>query len=127
MKILGASIHGVLDYVSVALFAAVPSLFGLTGLPAMILYALAAVHLLVSLATRYPLGLLKRIPFNAHGMLELAVAVGLVAAPWLLDFAAQETARSVYIGLGLVLFAIWLLSDYRDTPTAAAPTITSPP
>jgi len=126
MKILGASIHGVLDYVAVALFAAAPALFGLAGLPAMALYALAAVHLLVSLATRYPMGLLKRIPFNAHGLLELVVAVGLVAAPWLLDFSDQATARSVYIGLGVVLFAIWLLSDYRDTPPAAG-TVATPP
>lgn len=119
MKILGASVHGLLDYVAVALFAAVPTLFGLVGLPAALLYVLAAVHLLVSLATRYPFGLLKRIPFNAHGLLELVVAVGLAAAPWLLGFSDQATTRSVYIGLGLVLFAIWLLSDYRDTRVPA--------
>jgi hypothetical protein len=31
MKILSASAHGVLDYVTVILFALAPTLFGLTG------------------------------------------------------------------------------------------------
>ncbi len=130
MKILSAPTHGILDYAMVLLLALLPTVFGLSGLPATILYVLAGVHLLVSLLTRYPLGVFKRIPFNAHGLLELVVAVGLVALPWLLDFADEAPARSVFIGLGLLLFVVWLLSDYRlqhATADTALPGTTTPP
>ncbi len=129
MKILSAPTHGILDYALVLLFALLPGVFGLDGLPAAILYVLAGVHLLVSLLTRYPLGVFKRIPFNAHGLLELLVAIALVALPWLLDFADQATARSVFIGLGLLLFVLWLLSDYRlhREPADAGRSASGPP
>ena len=115
MKILSAPTHGILDYALVVLFALLPSVFGLTGLPAIVLYVFAGAHLLVSLLTRYPLGALKRLPFNAHGLLELTVAVVLVALPWLLDFADEATARSVFIGMGVLVFVLWLLSDYTPS------------
>lgn len=112
MKILSAPTHGIVDYALVLLFALLPTVFGLTGLPAVLLYGFAGAHLLVSLLTRYPLGAFRRLPLNAHGLLELTVAVVLVALPWLLDFADEATARSVFIGMGIVMFVLWLLSDY---------------
>lgn len=120
MKILSAPTHGILDYALVALFALLPSVFGLTGLPAIVLYAFAGTHLLVSLLTRYPLGVVRRLSFNAHGLLELTVAVVLAALPWLLDFAGEATARSVFVGMGILVFVLWLLSDYAPARVATA-------
>lgn len=112
MRVLTAATHGVVDYILVVALALAPTLFQLHGIPAFVAYLLAVVHLAVSLSTRYPLGVLKRIPYGVHGLLELVVSISLVALPWLAGFETDAVARSVYIGLGILLFAVWVLSDY---------------
>ncbi|MEO5510139.1 MAG: hypothetical protein ABIV28_06730, partial [Longimicrobiales bacterium] len=84
MKVLAAGMHGGLDYATVILFAAAPAILGLTGLAATLSYALAAVHLLLTLATHFPLGAIKVVPFRAHGMIELVVSIALVALGFIL-------------------------------------------
>jgi hypothetical protein len=113
MKILGLRAHGYLDYVAVAGFLAAPSLISFAGLPAMIAYALACVHLLLTLTTAFPLGVLRLVPFTAHGAIELVVAIALALLPWLLGFSGDPAPRNFYAGAGAVLFLVWLTTDYR--------------
>jgi hypothetical protein len=80
-------------------------------------YAIAAAHLGVTLLTAFPLGILKVIPFTLHGALEFVVALGLVAMPWLAGFAGVPVARSFYVGAGIVILLVVLVTDYK----AAAP------
>ena len=56
MKIISIKAHGVLDYVTVVAFAAIPSIFSLSGIPAYLSYTLAVVHLSMTLLTNFPLG-----------------------------------------------------------------------
>ena len=49
------------------------------------------------------------------------MSVVLVALPWLAGFSDEVLARSVYVGMGILLFVIWVLSDYRHTPHSATP------
>lgn len=114
MRVLNALSHGIIDYVLVVALAVAPTLFQLALVPSAVAYLLAAAHLGVSLCTRYPVGVLKRIPFGVHGMVELAVSALLLACPWLLGFDQDAVARSVFIGLGLLLFAIWVITHYGD-------------
>lgn len=114
MKILNPRVHGYIDYLAVLYFLAAPSLFGFTGLPATIFYVLAAAHLILTLLTAYPLGVVKVIPFPLHGAIELLAGVALVALPWLLGFANSDVlARNVYVASGVVLFIAWLVTDYK--------------
>lgn len=117
MKILSAKVHGVLDYVVVIVFLAAPKLIGLQGTPALLSYALAAVHLMVTVLTDFPLGLVKLIPLPIHGWIELAVAPTLIAVPWVLGFAAVPMARWFYVAAGVVIFLTWLITDYRGQTT----------
>jgi len=115
LKILTPRIHGILDYVTVIAFLLAPTLFSLSGLPATISYLLAIVHLVLTLITAFPLGFVKAVPFKLHGVVELVVAVLLVLLPWLLNFASIPAARNFYIGAGIVIFIVWLVTDYaRD-------------
>jgi hypothetical protein len=50
MKILSPTLHGYLDYVTVLLFLAAPTVIGLTGMAKAIACALAAVHFAIRLA-----------------------------------------------------------------------------
>lgn len=114
MKILNPRVHGYIDYLAVLYFLAAPSLFGFTGLPATIFYVLAAAHLILTLLTAYPLGVVKIIPFPLHGAIELLAGIALVALPWLLGFANSDVlARNIYVASGAVLFVAWLVTDYK--------------
>ena len=86
---------------------------GLSGASAIISYVLAAVHLALTLTTAFPMGVVKVIPFPVHGTLELIVSIALLALPWLAGFADQAAARNFYVGAGVVIFLVWLTTDYR--------------
>ena len=114
MKILDSRTHGYLDYLTVLAFAVAPSLLGFTGTPATVSYALAVIHLSMTLLTAYPLGAVKVIPFPIHGMVELFVGALLVAAPYLLGFAREGAARNFFAASGIVTLVVFLITDYKN-------------
>src|SRR4029077_8283671 len=81
MKVLNPQIHGIIDYVSVLALALAPTLFGLQGISAMLAYALAVIHLIMTALTAFPLGLIRLIPLKLHGLVELIVGVSLLVLP----------------------------------------------
>jgi len=113
MKVLSARKHGVLDYVTVIGFALAPAVLGLDGLPKWISYALAGIHLLLTLLTNFPLGAAKLIPFTLHGLIEFIVSIALVLLPWVLGFAAIPAERNFFIAVGVTIFIVWLLTNYK--------------
>ena len=113
MKILSPKVHGILDYVVVIAFAGAPAALGLAGAAALLSRGLAGVHLALTLLTAFPLGAIKLIPFKVHGWIELIVGPTLLAVPWVLGFGHDPVARNFYIGAGILIFATWLITDYR--------------
>ncbi len=114
MKILSPRIHGYLDYLVVIWFLAAPTLFGLTGIAANISYALAIIHLGLTVLTAFPLGVIKVIPLQFHGVIELIVSFALIALPWLLGFASVASARNFYVASGIAIFIVWLITRYQN-------------
>ena len=112
MKILSPIVHGVLDYIVVLAFAFAPAVVGFSGVPATISHLLAIVHLGLTLATAFPLGLWKLVPLRVHGAIELVVSVVLVVLPWIIGFSADQRACAFFVGAGMAIFLTWLLSDY---------------
>jgi len=114
MKIITDTNHGILDYVTVALFALAPSLFGFAGTAALISYALAAIHLTMTLLTDMPLGVIKVIPMKLHSIVEMLVGpvlvIGALALPNLVT-----GGRGFFVAVGAVIFVVWLLSDSAAT------------
>jgi hypothetical protein len=113
MKIISPLVHGYLDYFTVIVFLLAPTLAGLSGTAGMLAYALAVIHLAMSLFTDFPLGLTKIIPFTVHGWVERVVGPVLVIAPFVLGF--DGAARGFYILMGIVIIVVGLLTDYRQT------------
>jgi hypothetical protein len=112
MKLIDARVHGYLDFVVVIAFVLAPFVVGLGGTPALLCWGLAAVHLVLTLLTRFPAGVVKIIPFVVHGAIELLVSVGLVFAPRIFGFAPGSPARNFFITSGVVVFLVWVLTDY---------------
>ena len=112
MKIISIKNHGFLDYITVLAFALIPTVFAFEGIPAYLSYALAAIHLVMTLLTAFPLGVAKVIPVKLHKLVETFVGPILVIIPWVLGFSENLTARYVYIVMGLTIIAVGLLTDY---------------
>jgi hypothetical protein len=115
MRLLSPKIHGYVDYVTSALFALAPMMFMIEGVPRAVMgcYVIAAALLLVSLMTRYPLGVVRLVPFTVHGALELIGAPVVAAYPWIAGFDHIPAARNFYVIAGLAVFLLWLITDYR--------------
>ena len=124
MKVLNGMMHGLIDYAAVLILALGPTVSGFIGPQAKICYVLAFVHLLLTLATKFPLGLLKAVPFSTHGAIELIVSILMFVLPWIAGFSAGVNSRNFFLFMGLILFVVWLVTDYRGTgrvETASTP------
>jgi hypothetical protein len=115
MNILSRITHGYLDYLTVVIFLLAPTLLGMSGLPAMIAYGLAVIHLLLTIATDFPSSMIKIIPFKLHGWLERLVGPLLIVLPFILGFSNDTVARNFYIGIGIVIIAVGICTNYKGT------------
>jgi hypothetical protein len=111
MKIISDRMHGALDYLTVLIFALAPSLIGFTGVGATISYALAIIHLAMTLTTNMPLGVVKIIPMKLHSIVEMVVGPVLLLVG-LLAPTLPTASRSFFVVMGVVIFAVWGLSSY---------------
>jgi len=119
MKIISSKAHAALDYLTVVIFALAPTAIGLTGTSAIISYVLTAVHLSMTLVTDMPFSLVKIVPIKLHALVELVVGPVLVIGALLLELPAQ--ARMFFVAMGIIIFAVWLLSSYgRSTGQSKA-------
>ena len=118
MRILNARIHGSLDFVTVALLVVGPLLFGLGGSVAAIAWTLAAVHLVLTLVTRFPYGRVPLVPFVVHGLIELAAGAFLIVLPSLAGYAPGSPARRFYTIVGVAILVVWAITDYRGEKVA---------
>jgi hypothetical protein len=117
MRLIHPAFHRILDFVTVAAFAMAPTLLGLGGPAAVLAYVLAAVHLTMTLLTRFASD--DRLPIvpRLHGGVELAVGILLVPLPWLAGW--HGPARGLYAGAGAVIFLVWLFTQYRTVASRA--------
>lgn len=110
MRVVPAALHRVLDFVTIAIFALAPTVLHLTGVPMMVAYALAVVHLILTLLTRFTPTGAGVVPFKLHGVVELIVGIALVVAPFVLGWTG--VARTFFAAMGVLIFVVWALSDY---------------
>jgi hypothetical protein len=119
MKPITPSTHGYLDYVTVTVFLLAPKLLGLDGPPALLSWTLAGVHLVLTLATNFPLGWRPWLPFWIHGWIERIVGPVLILIAFLPGISNAGSAFVFYVLMGLVIIAVGWLTDYSGPPTKA--------
>jgi hypothetical protein len=121
---IGAVSHGILDYALGILLLAAPSVVGFAGIQAKWSYIFGGVLLVMAILTRYPLGIIKVVGLGIHGFVELLLAICLIAAPWYGNFARGVLSRNFYVMLGVLMLALWFITDFRgvrDRVVAAKP------
>jgi hypothetical protein len=116
-RLVPARIHGIGDYAAgivlllAGLFADASDEAKATGI------VLGAVLLLVSLFTRYPLGVVKAIPFPLHSAGDYLGGLAAIVAPFVLGFWDTDKGLStLYIVVGAVVIALSLVTDYSWGP-----------
>lgn len=119
MGIIPPNVHRILDYVAVVVFALAPTLFRLHGNTQLLAYALAVIHLVVTLATHFPGSARRPIPYNVHGIIELVVGILILAVPFIRHWTYG--ARQFYPWMGVAILVIWFLTRYRDTSVPVTP------
>jgi hypothetical protein len=102
-----ATLHGVVDYTAgTFLLTAFPRLAGIEGTrSARQVRISAAVHAGYSALTRYPLGIAKLIPFQAHLALDAVGAIALGATPFVTG-QWKKGPREWLPHVGLALFEL---------------------
>jgi hypothetical protein len=112
LKFLSDKMHGILDYGVVLIFAVAPSFLGITDTAAWLCYALAAIHLVMTVFTDMPLGVVKIIPIKLHGTIELIVGLALIVVAW--TISDLQSGQLFFTLMGAVIFFVWVSSNYGD-------------
>jgi hypothetical protein len=74
----------------------------------------------VSVLTRYPLGVVKVLPFTVHSAGDYLAAALLVIAPFALSYAGTDRGLSAfYVGAGVAILAVSLITNYQYSPKRA--------
>jgi|SRR4051812_14659787 hypothetical protein len=113
MKMINPLVHGVLDYALAILFLLLPGLLGFGATPSAVSHAIGGVYIIAALVTRYPLGLVKVLPFPVHGVLESLMAASWIYMPWFFGFSDDAPARNFFITAGIGLLLVAMVTKYR--------------
>jgi hypothetical protein len=120
VKLLPAWFHAIADYAVGALLIIVPIVAGGSDEAVASGIVVGTVVLLVSMATRYPLGVFKILPFTVHSAGDYLAALLLVVAPFALSFDGSDNGLSVfYVAAGLAVLAVSLITNYQYSPKRA--------
>ncbi len=124
VRLLPAWFHAIADYaVGLALIVVAIAVGGSTGAVATGIVVGATV-LLVSMLTKYPLGVAKVLPFTVHSAGDYLAAALLLVAPFALNFHSGDSGLTAfYIVGGIAVLAVSLITNYQYSPArqTAAP------
>ena len=108
-------VHGVLEYAAGAVFVAAPFVFGFDSDAAIALSIIVGVVLLaVAASTDSPTGLAKTVPVEIHAVVDFALAVLLIAAPFLFAFRDEAGATAFFIIVGVVHLLLAIATRFRE-------------
>lgn len=113
-KVIDARTHGIIDYCHAAFFLGM-AWFLRKREPRASWAALATGSFLMAeaLCTDYPLGVIKQLPFEAHGRMDAAFAASSMALPSILHFEGTP-ASAIFKGNSLAEAAVVGLTDWKD-------------
>ena len=117
VKLLPAWFHAIADYaVGISLIVVALVDHGSDGAVATGV-VIGAVVLIVSALTRYPLGIIKVLPFTVHSAGDYLAAVLLIGAPFALNYADAEGGMAAfYVAAGIAVLAVSLITNYQYNP-----------
>ncbi len=117
VRLLPAWLHAVADYAVGALLVAAALIVGGSTAAVATGVVVGAVVLVLSMLTKYPLGVLKVVPFTVHSAGDYLAAALLLAAPFALNFSGSDGGlTALYVGAGIAVLAVSLITNYQYGP-----------
>jgi hypothetical protein len=76
--------------------------------------------------TKYPLGVVRVLPFTVHSAGDYLAAALLLASPWALSFASGDGGLAAfYTVAGIAVLAVSLITNYQYSPKQSLAPATS--
>ena len=117
VRALPAWLHAVADYAVGGLLIIVALASGADGAAMATGVVVGAVVLVVSMLTKYPLGIAKVLPFTVHSAGDYLAAALLIVSPFALGYTDTDGALSAfYVVDGLAVLAVSLVTNYQYSP-----------
>ncbi|MDF7813012.1 hypothetical protein [Hymenobacter sp. YC55] len=113
MKILSPTAHGVVDVMFITVLAMAPIVLDLEPAIDTACFVMAGGYLVLTLLTDFKLGLIRIVPLQIHGWLDLMTGVLLLAAPFLFKFPQAGAERGLFWLLGAVSVITWFITDWK--------------
>lgn len=96
-------VHGAIEYIAAVLLIVAPFLLAFDSGAAVALSVVAGVVLIaVAASTEGPTSLIDSLPLTVHLMLDLVLAVVLIASPFLFGFSDETEPTAFFLGLGVL-------------------------
>ena len=124
LKVLPAWLHAIADYAVGTLLVIVALTIDMSTAATAAGVVVGVTVLGVSVITKYPLGLIKVLPFKIHSLGDYAATTLLFVAPFALEFNnTDKGVTAFYLGAGAAVLAVSLVTNYRygeaTQPTSA--------
>lgn len=127
VRLLPAWLHAIADYAVGALLIVVALVAGDDAASIATGVVVGSVVLVVSMLTRYPLGVAKVLPFTVHSAGDYLAAGLLIVAPFALGYSGDQAGLSAfYVVAGIAVLAVSLITNYQYSPKrewSAAPSV----
>ena len=115
MKLLNTRIHGIIDIVMILTLFALPRMLGWGPNATLLMTILAVAVLGNTLLTRFEFGLMKVWSMKIHLMMDMAVGLVLIAAPFLLGSGEFDGNLVLPIVLGLLEIGAAAVTENEPT------------
>jgi len=114
VRLLPAWLHAVADYAVGAGLIVIALAVGGSGKAVAAGVVVGATVLVVSMLTKYPLGVAKVLPFTVHSAGDYLAAALLLLSPFALNFHSSDTGlTAVYIVAGIAVLGVSLITNYQ--------------
>src|SRR2546423_11289682 len=117
VRLLPARFHAIADYAVGALLIIVAVAVGGSAGAVATGIVVGVTVLAVSMLTKYPLGVVKVLPFTVHSAGDYLASALLILAPFVINFRHSDTGLAVfYVIVGLTVLAVSLVTNYQYSP-----------
>jgi hypothetical protein len=114
VRLLPAWLHAIADYAVGLSLIVVAVAVGGSGKAVATGVVVGAVVLIVSMLTKYPLGVAKVLPFTVHSAGDYLAAALLIVSPFALNFNDSDAGLTAfYIVAGIAVLAVSLITNYQ--------------
>jgi len=121
VRVLPAWLHAIADYAVGAVLILAALIVGGSAGAVGTGVVVGATVLVVSMITRYPLGVIKILPFQVHSAGDYLAAVLLLAAPFALHFRQSDSGlTALYVVAGIAVLAVSMITNYQYRPSTDA-------